>query len=255
MVFVRSVFVFILLASLAGCDSEPKETTSPVVNAPLPDFTEFSDVKEKKRAFFEFLLPLVHEANSRIMSERELIDKWRNGNKLTTAEQKKLERILIKYRVTTDDIGEQETLLLRRVYPLPPSIVLAQAANESAWGSSRFAREGNNLFGQWCFSIGCGIIPGERNHRSKHEVQVFETPFESVSSYMRNLNSHQQYQELRSIREQYLQENETINGLLLAEGLLGYSERGEEYVIEIKDMIRFNKLQQLDADPLGEEAK
>lgn len=255
MVFIRSVFVFILLTSLVGCDSKPKETTPPVVNTPLPDFTEFSDVKEKKRAFFEFLLPLVHEANSRIMSERELIDKWREGNKLTTAEQKKLERILIKYRVTTDDIGEQETLLLRRVYPIPPSLVLAQAANESAWGSSRFAREGNNLFGQWCFTIGCGIIPGERNHRSKHEVQVFETPFESVSSYMRNLNSHQQYQDLRSIREQYLQENETINGLLLAEGLLGYSERGEEYVIEIKDMIRFNKLQQLDAEPLGEEAK
>lgn len=255
MVFVRSVFFFILLVSLVGCDSEPKETITPVVNAPLPDFTEFSDIKEKKRAFFEFLLPLVHEANARIMSERKLIKKWRDGNKLTTAEQKKLEKILVKYRVTTDDIDEQETLLLRRVYLIPPSLVLAQAANESAWGSSRFAREGNNLFGQWCFSIGCGIIPGERNHRSKHEVQVFETPFESVSSYMRNLNSHPQYQELRRIREQYLQENKTINGLLLAEGLLGYSERGEEYVIEIKDMIRFNKLQQLDAEPLGEEAK
>ncbi len=130
--------------------------------------------------------------------------------------------------------------------------MLAQAANESGWGNSRFAREGNNLFGQWCFSIGCGIIPGERNHRSRHEVQVFETPFESVSSYMRNLNSHQQYQELRIIREQSLQQNETINGLLLTEGLLGYSERGEDYVLEIQQMIRSNKLQKLDTEPLGE---
>ncbi len=91
MVFMRSLFVFILFIALVGCDSTPKETVSPATTAPLPDFSEFADVKEKKKAFFEFLLPLVHEANARIMSERKLIKKWRDGNKLTTAEQKKLE--------------------------------------------------------------------------------------------------------------------------------------------------------------------
>lgn len=253
MVFMRNLLVFILLAALVGCDSSP-EDSNPTTNTAdsLPDFSEFSDVKEKKRAFFEFLLPLVHEANARILNERQLIEKWQQNKKLTTEEQQKLEKIRLKYRVTTDDIEKQEELLLRRVQVIPPSIVLAQAANESAWGNSRFAREGNNLFGQWCFTEGCGMIPGARGDNASHEVQIFNTPFESVNSYMRNLNSHQQYHDLRVIREQSLIENEVINGLLLAEGLLGYSERGEEYVLEIQNMIRFNKLQQLDDDPLGE---
>lgn len=251
MVSMRILFVFILAFVLTSCGLNTKATESPVVTAALPDFSSITDVKEKKEAFFEFLLPLVYEANARIMKERKLVMKWQKGKRLTTAEKKTLANIKTKYRVTTDDIEEQKTLLSRRILLIPPSIVLAQAANESAWGTSRFAREGNNLFGQWCFSVGCGIVPGERNHRSKHEVKVFKSPFYSVSSYMRNLNSHEQYQDLRLIREKALPDYESIDGLQLAEGLLGYSERREEYVVEIQQMIRSNNLQDLDADPLG----
>lgn len=250
---MKIFFIILLSAVLAACDSTPEPSNNPALTAPLPDFSDFTDVKAKKRAFFEFLLPLVYEANQRITVERELVKKWQENDNLSDVEQEKIERILTKYRVTTDDRDEQETLILRRVQPLPPSIVLAQAANESAWGTSRFAREGNNLFGQWCFTIGCGIIPGERNHRAKHEVRVFESPFNSVSSYMRNLNSHEQYQDLRIIRQQLLEQEATVTGKALANGLLGYSERGEDYVHEIQQMIRFNKLSQLDANPLGDQ--
>lgn len=251
---MKFFFVFALVFSLIGCSPDKSDNGASTVdtNAPLPDFSTYSDVKEKKAAFFDFLLPLVHEANLRIMSERQLIEKWQDGKKLSASEQKKLNKIFTKYRVTTDDTKQQEEILLRRIYPIPPSIVLAQAANESGWGNSRFAREGNNLFGQWCFTIGCGIVPGERNHRAKHEVKVFDTPFDSVSSYMRNLNSHEQYKDLRGIREQLLQQDELVDGLQLADGLLKYSERREEYVIEIKQMIISNKLQELDTEPLGE---
>lgn len=245
---MRKIFILALLLSLAGCDSSPDNLASTAVEAPLPNFSEYSDVNEKKEAFFSFLLPLVHEANARILSERELIEKWQAGNKLNKAEQKKFKHILTKYRVTTEDKEEQAEQLLRRVQVIPPSLVLAQAANESAWGNSRFARKGNNLFGQWCFTKGCGIVPSGRSGDAKHEVQIFETPFQSVSSYMRNLNSHPQYKTLRRIREKAVQEGAPISGLELANGLLGYSERGEEYVEEIQSMIRFNKLDQLDSD-------
>lgn len=249
MILTRTVLILTLIAfgSLVGCDS-----STPEVGTKLPDFSEYTDVKEKKKAFFGFILPLVHEANARILAERALAEKWQQGETLSSSEQKQLKEILTKYRVTVEDVNQQQEQLLQKVNILPPSLVLAQAANESAWGNSRFARKGNNLFGQWCFTKGCGIVPGSRNSGAVHEVEVFSTPYGSVSSYMRNLNSHQQYRQLRQLRGQALQNDKPITGVMLAEGLTGYSERGEEYVHEIQSMIRFNKLEQLDANPLGE---
>src|SRR5690554_1106007 len=140
---MRKIFILALLLSLAGCDSSPDSLASTAVTAveaPLPNFSEYSDVNEKKEAFFSFLLPLVHEANARILSERELIEKWQAGNKLNKAEHKKFKSILTKYRVATEDKEEQAEQLLRRVQVIPPSLVLAQAANESAWGNSQIGR-------------------------------------------------------------------------------------------------------------------
>lgn len=267
---MRKILGLIILITLVGCDcpipkQPPVEQAPPddkpiaaiapaTIQAQLPDFSEFNDVKEKKRAFFEFLLPLVYHSNQQILQERALVKKWlADANSLNAKEQQQLEKIRTRYRVVNEDQDTQKQLLLNRVQTLPPSLVLAQAANESAWGTSRFAQEGNNLFGQWCYTMGCGLIPGERNHRSKHEVQIFKTPYDSVASYMRNLNSHPQYKELRDIRTTLKKQQKTVTGVDLAEGLTGYSERREEYVEEIQGMIRHNQLLQLDAAPLGEE--
>jgi Bax protein len=121
--------------------------------------------------------------------------------------------------------------------------VLAQAANESAWGRSRFATEGNNLFGQWCFSQGCGLIPNGRPEGATYEVAVFDTPLDSIRSYMMNLNSFHAYDELRKIRKERRDQGQMITGKALAEGLINYSTRREEYVKEIQLMIEHNNLE------------
>jgi Bax protein len=131
---------------------------------------------------------------------------------------------------------------------IPPSLVLAQAANESAWGTSRFARRGNNLFGQWCFSQGCGLVPRGRVEGASHEVASFSSPYRSVRSYIQNLNRHPTYQLLRDIRLKARNRDDIASGPSLAAGLLGYSERGEDYVEEIRNMIRHNNLDYYDDD-------
>lgn len=251
----KLIFVMTLLL-LASCDQKAPPTTptatSKATSNLLPDFASFEDTQAKKQAFFNFLLPIIYNANQEILLERAIAEQWiSKPNHLSSAKRKKLDKILVKYRITTDEPATQQQLLLEHINIIPPSLVLAQAANESAWGTSRFAVEGNNLFGQWCYDAGCGLIPGERNHSATHEVRVFKSPAESVASYMRNLNSHPQYKDLRQLRKQLVEQKETISGLVLAEGLIGYSERREAYVEEIQAMIRYNRLQTLDEHPLG----
>jgi Bax protein len=125
-------------------------------------------------------------------------------------------------------------------------MALAQAANESAWGTSRFAKQGNNLFGQWCFTAGCGLIPQHRSEGKSHEVAKFSSPQASVTSYIHNLNSHSAYQEFRQIRASQRQQFNRLSGQQCVEGLLKYSSRGEEYIQELQAMIRVNKLHRYD---------
>ncbi len=250
---------FIIILGLAGCCRE--DTPQPdndvrsgsVQIQPLPDFSSYQNVKEKKNAFFSYLLPLIEEANTRVLAERQIVEKWYLApDELTERDRATLQELLIKYRVNTDDEDEQKALLLLRVNTIPPSLVLAQAANESAWGTSRFAQEGNNLFGQWCFREGCGLVPEARGGSSRHEVRAFESPLESVESYMRNLNSHPRYRELRELREQEIEQRGYASGETLTEGLHGYSTRGQEYIDEIRNMIEHNKLNRYDQQPLQE---
>jgi Bax protein len=137
-------------------------------------------------------------------------------------------------------------VLLRRADIVPASLAIAQAANESAWGTSRFAKLGNNFFGQWCFSKGCGIVPKSRDTNKNHEVADFRSPADSVESYMLNLNTHDAYKPLRKIRQSLREEDKAVTGVALSYGLGKYSERGDEYGKEIREMISFNKLAVLD---------
>jgi Bax protein len=122
-------------------------------------------------------------------------------------------------------------------------MALAQAAKESGWGTSRFAANGNNFFGQWCFKQGCGLIPKARKASSSHEVAVFNSAKESVQAYMHNINTHQAYSELRSIRAKLHKTGKPFSGLDLIQGLNAYSERGIIYVKELSSLIKFNQLE------------
>ncbi|MDY6919971.1 MAG: glucosaminidase domain-containing protein [Pseudomonadota bacterium] len=206
-----------------------------------PDFTAFSSVAERKQAFFGFMEDYVLQRNQELRQLRQRIaaDKLSDGELLELAQ---------RYRVKSDDPAEIRRRLLLKVDALPPSLVLAQGAIESAWGTSRFAVEGNNYFGQWCFSPGCGLVPAARQQGKAHEVRVFEDPAASVKSYMRNLNSHPAYVSLRQARAELRAQGAPLNGCYLATGLGKYSEKGEVYIEALKRMIRVNDLE---TDPQG----
>ena len=250
-----SLAVSLTMLLFAGsANSDAHQTPQLAVKAAVtaqpvkPDFGAFTDVKEKKQAFFSFMLPLIEQENAAILAEREKIIALSSATTLSEPDQRWLKETAQKYRmphVTALD-APFFTELLTRVDVLPPSLALAQSANESAWGTSRFAREGNNFFGQWCFIHGCGMVPRARDEGAVHEVEKFPDAALSVRSYLRNLNSHDMYQQLRDLRAGQRQKQEPVTGVLLAQGLKGYSSRGDEYIKELVAMINFNKLQQYD---------
>ena len=125
------------------------------------------------------------------------------------------------------------------------SLVLAQAANESGWGTSRFARQANNYFGMWCYQAGCGLKPRQRDQGQSHEVKHFKHVQDSVISYLHNLNTNRAYQPLRDLRQTTRDLGAPLRGVLLAEGLHAYSSRGEAYIKDIQTMIIANDLEQL----------
>ena len=135
-------------------------------------------------------------------------------------------------------------LLLNKVDVVPASLILAQSANESAWGTSRFATEANNFFGIWCFKKGCGLTPKYRDEGLVHEVARFDTVQDGVSHYVHTINTHPAYKHLRELRTEQRQVNNSLNGTKLAIGLTNYSIRRQAYVQEIQAMIRYNNLQQ-----------
>jgi Bax protein len=214
----------------------------------MPDFAAIADVEAKKRAFFDYLQPVVDAQNQRVNRQRmkllKIIAKVDTRTPLNTEDQIFLRALSRTYEVSAADIYAATTLklLLRRVDVIPPSLVLAQAANESAWGTSRFAREGYNFFGQWCYKEGCGLVPERRRAAAFHEVQSFVSLEAAVDAYFMNLNTFDSYQKLRKIRQELRDRSAPIDGISLAEGLGEYSERGEAYIHELREMIHQNDL-------------
>ena len=216
---------------------------------PIPDFTVYDNVKDKKLAFFEYMLPLVREQNSLIKNQREKLLDLRHLSvpEFSRAQEDMVSKLIKEYRIKSGELSEEDiNQLLLRVDEVPASLALAQAAMESAWGTSRFAVQANNLFGQWCYTKGCGLVPLRRDAGSSHEVEKFRTVSDAVSSYMRNINSHRAYAGLRKDRAQLRVTGDAVTGYKLAEGLVDYSELREAYVKEIQAVIRINKLAQYD---------
>ena len=216
---------------------------------PIPDFTVYDNVKHKKLAFFEYMLPLVKEQNSLIKDQRERLLELRHlsVSEFSRAQEDLVTKLIKEYRVKSDQLSKEDiNQLLLRVDEVPASLALAQAALESAWGTSRFAVQANNLFGQWCYTKGCGLVPLRRDAGNSHEVEKFRTVSDAISSYLRNINSHRAYAGLRQDRAQLRATGDAVTGYKLAEGLVDYSELREAYVKEIQAVIRINKLAQYD---------
>lgn len=202
-------------------------------------------VEPRKRAFVKLMLPLILRANADIRTERdrlfELIEACDGDpSRLSPSRRRALENLAERYRAEPEAL---ETLK-RRVDAVPVALALAQAANESAWGTSRFARKGNALFGQWTWNRGDGIAPKDpQRDKGEYAVRAFDNLGESVAAYMRNLNTHDAYLAFRKQRARMRRAGQRLDPLVLAEGLLHYSQRGTAYIAEIRKMIRYNDFQ------------
>ncbi|MFC3031234.1 glucosaminidase domain-containing protein [Pseudoalteromonas fenneropenaei] len=228
-------------------DEEPEPEEKPLHNVRLPDFSAISDVTEKKKAFFDFIKPHVIAENKRILEDRATLEiavmMLQYDEPLTGTQVRKVKKILTAYKLGEEEVSvELLQHALKRVDVIPRELALMQAANESAWGTSRFARIGLNFFGQWCYKKGCGMVPKRRDDSADHEVAAFKSVQASVSSYFRNINTNKAYRGLRDLRAEMRLNREPLDPGKLASGLHSYSERGTEYIEELNEMIRHNQV-------------
>ena len=209
------------------------------------------NVQQKKHLFFMSLLPMVISQNNKIVKQRQILQqifiKYDQLGKLTNKQNQWLIKLGKQYRCAVEPLNNSTVRqkLLRRVDTVPAALVIAQAANESAYGSSRFSQQGNNIFGEWTFTPGTGLVPLDRADGHTYEVRVFNTLRDSIQSYFNNLNTHTAYKQLRAIREMMRTNDQPLAAQKLAEGLINYSTRRGEYVAEIQTMINYNRLSRL----------
>jgi len=201
-----------------------------------PEFDKIEDVQEMKKTFINYLLPEINKKNNEIqLLRKKIIEKDLSKEVLT--------KLYKKYRINE---GPEIDALLKKIDIIPPSLVLSQAALESNWGRSRFAKFYHNYFGLWCFERGCGVIPKKRDKGDTHEVAKFSSPEKSIEFYFLSLNRNKSYEVLRKIRQEKRSRGQSINGLSLSEGLGNYAEIGYEYVERVKKIIKTNELVKYD---------
>ena len=206
------------------------------------EIKNIENTKKKKNLFIKIILPLILEENNRIIVDRKKLFKILNKNMNSETEKKWLNSKFKQYGVLNKDLSTLKV----RMDIVPVSLAIAQAAKETGWGTSRFAIEGNALFGQWTWS-GEGIKPaGVSSKDAKHKVMKFKVLKASVRAYQRNLNTHGSYKKFRSERAKMRDNDERLDSFLLADHLDKYAATGKEYTKIIKKIIKQNSLQDFD---------
>ena len=201
------------------------------------DLDALQNTKLKKETFIKIVLPLIVAENERIIADRKKLILLSDKKFTTDLEKQWLRQKLLEYKVKKGNINE----LLLRMDIIPTSIALAQAAKESGWGTSRFALEGNAIFGQWTWS-GQGIAPLDRESNKNHKILKFPILRASVKAYQNNLNTHKSYLKFRKKRSSLREKKKKISGLELTETLNNYAQTGSEYTKILNQIIRQNRL-------------
>ena len=218
------------------------QKVKPIYLTKLPkDLKTLGDTKKKRELFIKILLPLILDENEKITEDRKKLFKILGKNFNTVGERVWLKRRFKEYKIEDKDLSK----LKMRMDIIPVSLALAQAANESGWGTSRFALEGNALFGQWTWSKK-GISPKNKDPNKSHKVLQFQILKASVRAYKNNLNTHNAYQEFREARAKLRQEGKVIIGLELSKYIKNYAAIGEKYVEIINGIIEQNSLTDFD---------
>lgn len=220
-----------------------------VDNSPSQETPSTSTFKgnPRQKAFFHSLSPHIDLINTQIAIDRKNLvsieEKLSKGLPIMMPDQAFILALAERYGVRNVSMSNLAELK-KRVDVMPRELALAQAATESAYGNSRFAKEGHNYFGQWCFTPGCGMIPRQRACGATHEVKKFTTPYESVKAYIHLLNTHPAYEKLRVLRAKHRRLKGYFTALDLVAGLEKYSERGHAYIASIAALIRTHGLAQ-----------
>jgi len=223
-------------------DVRKEKLVKPVALTLLPqEMKRIENIKKRKNLFIQIILPLIIKENNNIRLDRKKLFSILNKNKNTKLEINWLTLKFKQYGVINKDLS---TLKIR-MDEVPVSMAIAQAAKETGWGTSRFAQEGNALFGQWTWS-GEGIKPAGADTDSKHKVMKFKVLQASVKAYQRNLNTHSSYKEFRGARAEFRDKKKELDSLVLSKYLDKYAETGKEYVRILQQIIRQNKLTDFD---------
>ena len=223
-------------------DVRKKKLVKPVALTLLPqEIKMIENTKKRKEFFIQIVLPLIIQENNNIKLDRKTLFSIINKNNNSNAEKKWLDRKYKQYGVKSNDLS---TLKIR-MDEIPVSLAIAQAAKETGWGTSRFAQEGNALFGQWTWS-GEGLRPKEAKEGEDHKVMKFNILQASVRAYQRNLNTHSTYKDFRKARAKLRDSNKKLDSIELSKYLNKYAETGNQYVEVLQKIIKQNKLQDFD---------
>ena len=223
-------------------DVRKKKLVKPVALTLLPqEIKMIENTKKRKEFFIQIVLPLIIQENNNIKLDRKTLFSIINKSNNSNSEKKWLDRKYKQYGVKSNDLS---TLKIR-MDEIPVSLAIAQAAKETGWGTSRFAQEGNALFGQWTWS-GEGLRPKEAKEGQEHKVMKFNILQASVRAYQRNLNTHSTYKDFRKARAKLRDSNKKLDSIELSKYLNKYAETGNQYVEVLQKIIKQNKLQDFD---------
>tara|TARA_B110001452_G_scaffold265192_1_gene269468 strand:+ start:41 stop:1117 length:1077 start_codon:yes stop_codon:yes gene_type:complete len=223
-------------------DVREKKLVKPVALTLLPrEIKMIENTKKRKEFFIQIILPLILKENNNIKLDRKRLFGIINKSNNTEIEKKWLRKKYKQYGIPSKDLS----ILKIRMDEVPVSLAIAQAAKETGWGTSRFAQEGNALFGQWTWS-GKGLKPKDSDKDSGHKVMRFNVLQASVRAYQRNLNTHSSYKEFRKARAKLRDESKPLDSLILSQHLNFYAETGNEYVEVLKKIIKQNNLKDFD---------
>tara|TARA_B100001250_G_C19685848_1_gene738007 strand:+ start:25 stop:1086 length:1062 start_codon:yes stop_codon:yes gene_type:complete len=223
-------------------DVREKKLVKPVALTLLPQEIKLIESTKKRKEFFiQIILPLILKENNNIKLDRKRLFTIINKSNNTKVEKKWLNQKYKQYGIPSKDLS----ILKIRMDEIPVSLAIAQAAKETGWGTSRFAQEGNALFGQWTWS-GEGLKPKESDKNEGHKVMKFNVLQASVRAYQRNLNTHSSYKEFRKARAKLRDKGLELDSLILAQHLDEYAETGEQYVDVLQKIIKQNSLKDFD---------
>ncbi len=223
-------------------DVRETKLVKPIDIGLLPnEIKNIGNTKKRKEMFIKIILPLIVKENNKIRIDRQRLFTILNKNSNTDIEKKWLEKKYKQYGVKQNDLSTLKV----RMDEIPISLAIAQAAKETGWGTSRFALKGNALFGQWTWS-GEGLKPKNADEGKDHKVMKFHSLQLSVRAYLRNLNTHSTYKNLRKARTELRNQNKPLDSIILSKHLDKYAETGNQYIEVLQKIIEQNNLKDFD---------